>query len=269
MFPYVDEQKIRIKLDYQKAHSKKLSSKATPIREAVVVIQEDTTMEQLQNACTRCMAKFGIEPMSIYIHKDEGHLDKEGTWKPNLHAHIIFNWYDFDKHATIKLSKQNMSEMQTIFAQCLGMERGQSSDRRHLNVIQQKIKAETEKLKELMDVNQLLEKFPKNNLSEISHAIKFLNGAVMKKAIDEFYPPSDGFFRVRKGQKYNYCDLTGNMLAHEWLDDATDFICGKARIIKKNAVAIINTEGIATDSYLLQHNTGLNLEHNKGNGVSM
>lgn len=150
-FPGIDEQAAKINSDYQTAHSKKMHAKATPIREAVVVIQKDTTMQQLLNACAKCREKFGIEVMQIYTHKDEGHTAEDGSWKPNLHAHIVFNWYSSDTHTTHKLSRQDMSEMQTLFAECLSMERGVSSDRKHLNAIQQKNEAEAAKLQRLQE----------------------------------------------------------------------------------------------------------------------
>ena len=150
-YPGIDKHNNIIAADYLAAHGKKMHAKATPIREAVVVIQQDTTMQQLLAACAKCREMFGIEAMQIYTHKDEGHTAEDGTWKPNLHAHIIFNWYDFNTHTTHKLSRQDMSEMQTLFAEFLNMERGVSSDRKHLNAIQQKNQAEAAKLQHLQE----------------------------------------------------------------------------------------------------------------------
>lgn len=158
-FPGINEQHAKIAADYLDAHGKKMHANATPIREAVVVIQQDTTMQQLLTACTKCREKFGIEAMQIYTHKDEGHTAEDGTWKPNLHAHIVFNWYNTSTHTTHKLSRQDMAEMQTLFAKCLNMERGVSSDRKHLNAIQQKNQAEAAKLQHLQEqVQQQIER---------------------------------------------------------------------------------------------------------------
>lgn len=147
----IEEQHAKIVADYQAAHGKKIHANATPIREAVVVIKQDTTMQQLLAACAKCKEKYGIEAMQIYTHKDEGHTAEDGVWKPNLHAHIIYNWYNFNTHTTHKLSRQDMAEMQTLFAECLNMERGVSSDRKHLNAIQQKNQAEAYKLQHLLE----------------------------------------------------------------------------------------------------------------------
>lgn len=156
-YPCIDEQTKRIKADYLAAHGKKLHANATPIREAVVVIQEDTTIEQLKEACKQCEEKFGIKAMQIYLHRDEGYLDENKVWHKNLHAHIVFDWYDEETHTTHKLNRQDMAEMQNIFAECLKMQRGESSDRKHLNSIQQKNKAEAERLERIQKEIHTLE----------------------------------------------------------------------------------------------------------------
>ena len=147
-YPNINEQLAAIRADYQKSHGKKMHAKATPIREAVVVIQEGTTMQQLRSACNECYRRFGIQAMQIYTHLDEGYSHAK-EWKPNRHAHIVFNWYDFGKHITCKLNKYDTMELQSIFALYLQMERGVSSDRKHLNAIQQKNAAEEKRLAEM------------------------------------------------------------------------------------------------------------------------
>lgn len=147
-FPRIDEQLAAIRADYQAAHGKRLHANATPVREAVVVIQDGTTIAQLRSACEECHRRYGIQAMQIYTHLDEGYAHAQ-EWTPNRHAHIVFNWYDFEKHATYKLNKYDMMEMQSIFARHLQMERGVSSDRKHLNAIQQKNAAEEKRLAEL------------------------------------------------------------------------------------------------------------------------
>ena len=46
---------------------------STPLKEGVVVIKEDTTMEQLQRFCEVCKERWGITPLQVFIHRDEGH----------------------------------------------------------------------------------------------------------------------------------------------------------------------------------------------------
>ena len=111
---------------------------STPIKEGVVVIKEDTAMEQLRHFCEVCKERWGITPLQIFIHRDEGHYETPGdktTWKPNYHAHIMWDWMNHDTGKSCKLLPQDMSQMQTILAEALGMERGTSKEltgREHL-----------------------------------------------------------------------------------------------------------------------------------------
>ena len=98
----------------------------------------DTTMEQLQRYGQLCYEHWGITPLQIFIHRDEGHYEIPGdktTWKPNYHAHIVWDWMNHDTGKSCKLTPQDMSEMQTILAEALDMERGTAKEltgREHL-----------------------------------------------------------------------------------------------------------------------------------------
>ena len=104
---------------------------STPLKEGVVVIKEDTTMEQLQRFCEVCKERWGITPLQVFIHRDEGHYSNPQdttTWKPNLHAHIVWDWMNHETGKSCKLDEKAMSEMQTVLAECLEMERGISKE---------------------------------------------------------------------------------------------------------------------------------------------
>lgn len=128
-----------------------MQAKATPIREGVIVIKQDTTITQLRGLADAIEQRWGIKTLQIYTHKDEGHTDSDGSWKPNLHAHIVFDWVNHDTGKSIKLSKQDMAEMQTMVADCLEMVRGESSDIKHLGAIQYKTQAEEQRLRTLKE----------------------------------------------------------------------------------------------------------------------
>lgn len=100
---------------------------STPLKEGVVVIKEDTAMQQLQNFCEVCKQRWGITALQIFIHRDEGHYINPGdiaTWKPNLHAHIVWDWMNHETGKSCKLDEKDMCEMQTVLAECLEMQRG-------------------------------------------------------------------------------------------------------------------------------------------------
>ena len=87
--------------------------------------------------CQKC---WGITPLQIFLHKDEGHWlngqpdveDKESfqvgeKWfKPNYHAHIVFDWMNHDTGKSQKLNNDDMIVMQTLASDILSMKRGQS-----------------------------------------------------------------------------------------------------------------------------------------------
>ena len=112
----------------------------SPIREGVLLIRPDTTLADVRKFGEECQRRWGITPLQIFLHKDEGHWlnglpdaeDKEsfqvgGKWfKPNYHAHIVFDWMDHDTGKSRKLNDEDMAVMQTLAADFLSMERGQS-----------------------------------------------------------------------------------------------------------------------------------------------
>jgi hypothetical protein len=82
---------------YKAATGQSLQKRATPIREGVIVISEDTILRQLQNLAEKLEERFGVHAFQIYTHKDEGANawdGREEAWKPNYHAHMIFDWTD-------------------------------------------------------------------------------------------------------------------------------------------------------------------------------
>lgn len=146
----------KIKKTVKEKTKRKLQAKATPIREAVVVINKDTTMKQLKRLAAVYEKEFGIHCIQIAIHKDEGHW-KEKVWHPNYHAHMVFNWTDMKTGKSYKLSKDDMIRMQDLTAENLGMERGVSSDVQHLSSLQFKNQAEEQRLKSNQEQNKVEE----------------------------------------------------------------------------------------------------------------
>ncbi|WP_333616585.1 relaxase/mobilization nuclease domain-containing protein [Bacteroides pyogenes] len=157
-----------IKAKYLKTTGQKMQAKATPIREAVVVIKPETTMEDLKRLSDAYRQRFGIDTFQIAIHKDEGY--PKGEWKPNLHAHLVFDWTNQETGKSIKLNRQDMVEMQTITAEVLQMDRGVSSDKQHLTAQQYKSFAEEAKLKKLEEERARKQKQMKDELERFKVA---------------------------------------------------------------------------------------------------
>ena len=112
----------------------------SPIREGVLLIRPDTTLADVCKFGEECRRRWGITPLQIFLHKDEGHWlsgqpeaeDRESfkvgeRWfKPNYHAHIVFDWMNHDTGKSRKLNDEDMTEMQNLASDILLMERGQS-----------------------------------------------------------------------------------------------------------------------------------------------
>mgnify|MGYP002624154827 CR=1 FL=1 len=97
----------------------------SPIREMCVPIKEDTKVEDF-DYLKKWAEKHGIEIIRIDLHKDEGYYDKDtGEYKMNYHAHVVASFLDWKSGKTVKPNSQAMSEMQTILAMALDMERGE------------------------------------------------------------------------------------------------------------------------------------------------
>ena len=112
----------------------------SPIREGVLLIRPDTTLADVRKFGEECQRRWGITPLQIFLHKDEGHWlsghpeaeDRESfqigeRWfKPNYHAHIVFDWMNHETGKSRKLNDEDMTEMQSLASDILIMERGQS-----------------------------------------------------------------------------------------------------------------------------------------------
>ena len=138
----------------------------SPICEGVLLIRPDTTLADVCKFGEECQKRWGITPLQIFLHKDEGHWlsgqpeagDKESfqvgeKWfKPNYHAHIVFDWMNHDTGKSRKLNDEDMTEMQSLASDILLMERGQSkavTGKEHLernDFIIEKQKAELQRM---------------------------------------------------------------------------------------------------------------------------
>ena len=111
----------------------------SPIREMCPPIKEDTKIEDF-DYFIKWAQKHGIEIIRIDLHKDEGYYDQDtGEYKMNYHAHVVASFLDWNTGKTVKPNSQAMSEMQTILAMALDMERGErkaDTGKQYLNHVQ-------------------------------------------------------------------------------------------------------------------------------------
>lgn len=123
---------------------RKLQKNATPIREGVLLFEDHHDIDDMHRVKDAIYERFGIQTFQIYMHRDEGHFDEDEEWKPNLHAHFLFNWTDEKTGKMIAMNRKDMSELQTVVAATLGMERGKQSEKVRLSAMEYKV----QKLKE-------------------------------------------------------------------------------------------------------------------------
>lgn len=186
---------------YLETVGQKMQAKAAPIREGVIVIKQETTMQELQQFATACKERFGIEAFQIHIHKDEGYMNAR-QWTPNLHAHVVFDWTQ-PNGKSVRMSRDDMAELQTIASETLGMERGVSSDRKHLSAMQYKTECAKERLQDLSNnISSALEKH-KDVQTQLIQLQKELRSIETKKNLQKLVLRASEKFYGLIGQTVN------------------------------------------------------------------
>ena len=199
IYERIPEALARIEATYTEVTGQRMQLTATPLKEAVLVIREDTTMEQVEKFGELCQQELGITPIQFHIHRDEGHYDSATKeWKPNLHAHIVFDCTcrehrlverpaKFSKEMKskngkqptklidnygkiVRLSKADMSRMQDLASIATGMERGVASDKVHLDAQRYKAQVIAEEVKALEQARD-----------DLGHTVRSLEGYIAAK----------------------------------------------------------------------------------------
>lgn len=166
---------------------------SSPIREGVVNIKPDTTMDDLLRYVNKVHEKWGITAIQIHIHRDEGHYENpedESTWQPNLHAHIIWDWIDHTTGKSFKLNADDMSQIQDMVADALEMERGKrkaDTGAAHLERNEYILKVQEEK-KEKLQAEIAEEEAKAEKMAQASLFDKMFNAGLspsVRKAFEE------------------------------------------------------------------------------------
>lgn len=103
------------------------SSLDKAIQEAVVVIDDKVTMDDLKTFGKAMEQEFGFTCIQIHIHRDEGYMKKKKGGKEgklNLHAHLFFETINRDTGKSWKRKADAGSRMQDLASETLGMVRG-------------------------------------------------------------------------------------------------------------------------------------------------
>lgn len=101
----------------------KLHHKAKPLRETVVVCEARHGREDMEKLMAEFDRRLPFRCMYGYLHRDEGHIDKEtGIVKHNWHMHIGHT--NLIDGQLVNPGKAGLRKLQDICAEVLGMERG-------------------------------------------------------------------------------------------------------------------------------------------------
>ena len=127
---------------YAKTHGGRKSpvKEANKCWEAVINLNSRHTMADVKKLTKKLEKITGYKAAQVAIHKDEGHVNDDGDFVRNIHAHVIF--YARDVKTGLSLSTANygrkdlMRKMQDAVAEELGMERGRPAEetgKKHLS----------------------------------------------------------------------------------------------------------------------------------------
>ena len=215
----------------------------SPIREGVLLIRPDTTLADVRKFGEECQRRWGITPLQIFLHKDEGHWlnglpeaeDKESfqvgnRWfKPNYHAHIVFDWMNHETGKSRKLNDDDMMQMQTLASDILLMERGQSkavTGKEHLERNDFIIGKQKEEMKRLDAIRQYREHQLKMANQKIQEA-ESITSALIEKA-NEKERQSEDLDRAISEKRFRLNKEKGS----ELLNAAVGWATGKSKALK-------------------------------------
>ena len=205
----------------------------SPIREGVLLIRPDTTLADVRKFGEECQRRWGITPLQIFLHKDEGHWlngqpeaeDKESfqvgnRWfKPNYHAHVVFDWMNHETGKSRKLNDEDMATMQTLASDILLMERGQAkavTGKEHLernDFIIEKQKAELQRIEETKIYKEQQVSLAEQELKQVKAEIR--TDKLKKTATDVATAITNGVGSLFGSGKLKDLEQSNENLRHE------------------------------------------------------
>ena len=215
----------------------------SPIREGVLLIKPDTTLADVKKFGEECQRRWGITPLQIFLHKDEGHWlsgqpdveDKESfqvgeKWfKPNYHAHIVFDWMNHDTGKSRKLNDNDMMEMQTLASDILLMKRGQSkaeTGKEHLERNDFIIEKQKEEMSRL-DATRLYREHQLETANQKMQEVESRTSSLIETA-NQKERQNEGLDRAIKEKRSRLNREKGS----ELLDAAVGWATGKSKALK-------------------------------------
>lgn len=99
--------------------------------EAALNLNENHTLDDVQKLVDKIEKKLNITATRIAIHRDEGKVLDDGSVKYNYHGHLNFVTYKDGRQNYRRqyVNKKTLSELQTLTAKILNMERGEKGSK--------------------------------------------------------------------------------------------------------------------------------------------
>lgn len=219
---------------YKSKVGQSMQKKTAPLREAVVVIDEHTTMQDLENLVSRIESHLKWKPLQIHIHRDEGYVksgDNKGgheVAKLNLHAHLVFNCQDQENGRMHKFTKDDLREMQTYTAEILGMQRGKASNRKHIRSMEyrmkmieensKKLNQDLDELKKDIEYNQYIHQGDKEEFEHLSKEIQRLEDLETERVneIKEIEEKAKKLLKMRKEEAEEFLEKIQKTRKKKW-----------------------------------------------------
>lgn len=168
-----------IQNNVKKKTGRGLYKNAEPIKEAVINLLPHHSLDDLKKLSESIYERFNIQCFQIHIHRDEGKKDDvTGEIKINHHAHMLFTFHNLESGKMIRLKPKDLSQMQTLVAKELGMERGElreNSNTERLEAIEYKAAQERKKLEKLKEEIVQLQKVKENVNEQVSKLVGIWN----------------------------------------------------------------------------------------------
>lgn len=112
---------------YEKRTGQKLQSKTATHLSAIVNFNKEHTTADIKKLCDFLEKELDTKVLQFAMHRDEGHIDEDGTAVKNYHAHIEFLGLDSQGNSIKRtLKKKELINLQTKTAEILGMQRGRN-----------------------------------------------------------------------------------------------------------------------------------------------
>lgn len=271
---YLSDTKKVVKAKTGRAMQKRAEDKV--IGEAVVVVDEETTMEDLRKLGQAMEERFGWTCVQIHLHKDEGYLGKRAEemkyreGKYNLHAHMFFITTNLETGKSWKMKPGDGSIMQDITAETLNLSRGvRKSERKEAvketqHVMEfkqdqaeknlQAVEKEAETIgKEVQEALEVVEA-SKNARKELKEAERGKSTAKMEEAeIRQNIEELEGYLKPSLNrQEKKYEELVQENTERGWLGKSVNYQAVAEELqsqIKRGTASVIQTDFLRVKDY--------------------